>query len=75
MAVVGHTDNVGSAAYNMDLSQRCAQSVVNYQMERGVDRQRLSAEGRGLHEPQASNATPEGRARNRRVELFIRPMA
>jgi outer membrane protein OmpA-like peptidoglycan-associated protein len=75
VTVVGHTDNVGSASYNMDLSQRRAQSVVGYLGSRGVDRQRLSAEGRGFHEPRASNATPEGRARNRRVELFIRPTA
>lgn len=73
--VVGHTDNVGSDAYNMNLSQRRAQSVVGYLGSRGVDQQRLSAVGRGFHEPRASNATPEGRAQNRRVELFIRPTA
>jgi outer membrane protein OmpA-like peptidoglycan-associated protein len=74
VTVVGHTDNIGSAEYNMDLSQRRAQNVVNYLGMRGVDRQRLSAAGRGLYEPRASNATPEGRAQNRRVELLIQPM-
>ncbi len=73
--VVGHTDNVGSDAYNRDLSQRRAQSVVSYLNMRGVAPQRLSAQGRSFHEPRASNATPEGRALNRRVELFVRPTA
>ena len=75
VTVVGHTDNTGSAEYNMNLSQRRAQNVLNYLATRGVDRQRLSAAGRGLYEPRASNATAGGRAQNRRVELLIQPMA
>lgn len=71
--VVGHTDNTGSAAYNMDLSQRRASSVAGVLIQRGVPSSRLVAYGRGFDVPVASNATPEGRALNRRVEIYIRP--
>jgi len=70
--VVGHTDNTGSADYNYRLSQQRAESVVNYLQQRGVPYGRLRAEGRGENDPIASNATPEGRRMNRRVELYVR---
>lgn len=74
VTVVGHTDSTGSESYNMDLSRRRAQSVSSYLAQRGVDPNRLYAEGRGESQPRASNATPEGRSQNRRVELLIRPI-
>jgi outer membrane protein OmpA-like peptidoglycan-associated protein len=69
--VAGHTDSVGSDAYNQDLSERRAQSVVNYFVSKGVGADRLKAVGYGKTKPIASNATEEGRAENRRVELHI----
>jgi outer membrane protein OmpA-like peptidoglycan-associated protein len=69
--IIGHTDNVGSAAYNQGLSERRAASARNYLVSLGVAGHRISTEGRGLHEPIASNATAEGRALNRRVEVAI----
>lgn len=71
--VIGHTDNTGSAAYNMDLSQRRASSVASILRDSGVPSARLVAYGRGEDSPVASNLTPEGRAQNRRVEIIIRP--
>lgn len=73
--VIGHTDNTGSAAYNMDLSQRRASSVASILRDSGVPSGRLVAYGRGEDSPVASNLTPEGRAQNRRVEIIIRPSA
>jgi outer membrane protein OmpA-like peptidoglycan-associated protein len=69
--VEGHTDNVGAAAYNKDLSERRASSVVRYLTGKGVGRERLSAAGFGFERPVASNATALGRAKNRRVEFTI----
>ncbi|MDE1998235.1 MAG: OmpA family protein [Burkholderiales bacterium] len=69
--VVGHTDNVGSDAINDKLSVERAQSVVSYLESTGVRPANLSAQGRGKHEPIASNDTAEGRAQNRRVEIFV----
>jgi OmpA-OmpF porin, OOP family len=69
--VEGHTDNVGSAAYNKDLSQRRAQSVVDALVARGVARERLVPVGFGFERPIAPNASPLGRAKNRRVEFTI----
>ncbi len=69
--VQGHTDSDGGAAYNLALSQRRAQSVVNDLVTRyGIARSRLVAKGYGLTEPVASNATDAGKALNRRVELL-----
>jgi outer membrane protein OmpA-like peptidoglycan-associated protein len=73
--VIGHTDNTGSAAYNQDLSQRRAVSVLNVLLNAGVPGGRLAAIGRGEDQPIATNLTPEGRAQNRRVEIIIRPTA
>jgi len=67
--IEGHTDSVADAAYNMDLSQRRAESVREYLISRGVVGRRLSAHGYGETHPIASNDTPQGRAKNRRVEL------
>ncbi|RFZ88538.1 glycine zipper 2TM domain-containing protein [Shinella sp. WSJ-2] len=72
--VDGHTDSVGNAGYNMDLSNRRANSVANYLASRGVDQRRMSAMGYGLERPIASNATEAGRAQNRRVEIAISPL-
>lgn len=70
LTVEGHTDNIGSAPYNQDLSERRANAVRNALVMRyGVPAARLSAKGYGLTRPVEDNATPEGRARNRRVEL------
>lgn len=72
--VIGHTDNTGSAAYNMDLSQRRAQAVAAVLRQGGVSTGRIVAYGRGEDQPVASNLTAEGRAQNRRVEIIIRPV-
>lgn len=72
--VVGHTDSIGSDAYNQDLSERRAQAVGDYLASYGVPRQRLRTEGRGEREPRATNATEAGRQLNRRVEIFVKPI-
>jgi outer membrane protein OmpA-like peptidoglycan-associated protein len=71
--IEGHTDWIGSDAYNDGLSQRRAQAVVEWLVARGIDRARISAVGRGESEPVATNATREGRQLNRRVEVRRRP--
>ncbi len=71
--VVGHTDNTGSAEYNLGLSERRAQSVAQVLRGQGVASNRIQTIGRGLTQPVASNATAQGRQQNRRVEIFIRP--
>lgn len=71
--VVGHTDNSGSAAYNYDLSQRRANAVATVLNQSGVPMGRMTTIGRGFDQPVASNATPQGRAQNRRVEIVIYP--
>ena len=72
--IVGFTDSTGSRQYNMDLSQRRAQSVATYLTAQGVDGTRLSTRGAGPDQPLASNATADGRAQNRRVEVNLRPL-
>ncbi|WP_273148907.1 OmpA family protein [Methylophaga thiooxydans] len=72
--VVGHTDSVGSESYNQRLSERRAQSVVDYFSSRGVGTGRLYAIGRGETEPRATNETEAGRQLNRRVEIFVKPV-
>lgn len=69
--VEGHTDNVGNAAYNKDLSARRAASVVRYLVGKGVPQSRLVPAGYGFEQPIASNATALGRAKNRRVAFTI----
>jgi OmpA-OmpF porin, OOP family len=65
----GHTDNRGSARYNMNLSERRAKSIMQYFVDNGVEAERLTTKGFGFTQPAASNNTEEGRAKNRRVEL------
>ncbi len=72
--VVGHTDSVGSDAYNQELSERRALSVGDFLASYGVPRQRLRTEGRGEREPRATNDTEAGRQLNRRVEIFVKPI-
>ncbi|MGC4117355.1 MAG: OmpA family protein [Myxococcales bacterium] len=67
----GHTDNEGPAVMNLELSQKRAEAVVAYLISKGIEASRLSAKGFGLERPIASNATPLGRAKNRRVECSI----
>lgn len=69
--VYGHADSVGSDEYNQGLSERRAMNVGSVLISGGVIRQRLVAEGFGESRPVASNATDDGRARNRRVEVYI----
>jgi outer membrane protein OmpA-like peptidoglycan-associated protein len=73
--IVGHTDSKGSDAINEPLSRDRAQSVKAYLVDRGVGSARIDTAGRGEHEPIADNNTAEGRARNRRVEIFLREPA
>ena len=68
---VGYTDSIGSVDYNLGLSERRADSVKNYLVAQGVPADRIYTEGKGKADPIASNATAEGRAKNRRVELEI----
>jgi OOP family OmpA-OmpF porin len=68
VVVEGHTDNVGSAAYNKKLSQRRADAVKSYMVKKGIDAKRLTAKGFGLEKPIADNKTKAGKAKNRRVE-------
>ena len=69
--IEGHTDTTGTAAYNMKLSQRRADSVLAFLIESGLASERMTAVGYGMERPLADNTTAGGRARNRRVELVI----
>ena len=69
--IVGHTDSTGSDAINNPLSLERAQSTRDYLVARGVPFGQFTVEGRGSHQPIASNDTADGRARNRRVEIFV----
>ncbi|MGH6951332.1 MAG: OmpA family protein [Vitreimonas sp.] len=69
--VYGHADSVGADSYNQDLSERRAMNVASMLVQGGVIRQRIVAEGFGESRPVASNSTDDGRARNRRVEVYI----
>lgn len=72
--VNGHTDSTGSLQHNEQLSQNRAQSVATYLFGQGIDPRRVSAIGFGPSQPIATNATPDGRAQNRRVEVQIAPL-
>lgn len=72
--VVGHTDSSGDANHNFDLSRRRAASVAQYLSAQQLDPRRFSVEGHGANDPIASNASPSGRAQNRRVEITILPL-
>jgi outer membrane protein OmpA-like peptidoglycan-associated protein len=69
LKIEGHTDNQGNAVANRALSQGRAQAVVNWFGQHGITKERMSAAGFGPDKPIAENATPEGRAKNRRVEI------
>lgn len=71
--VQGHTDSVGNADYNRQLSDKRAKAVMEYLIQEGIDRKRLSAMGMGEARPIASNDSAAGRERNRRVELKPMP--
>ena len=69
--IIGHTDNQGSKAYNLDLSHRRANALMNALIRKGISADRLTAKGMGSEAPIATNDTEEGRAQNRRVEIII----
>ncbi|PTQ87830.1 OmpA family protein [Nitrosomonas ureae] len=69
--IIGHTDNTGSDAINNPLSVNRAASTRDYLASRGVSINRIQIDGRGSREPMAENDTPENRAENRRVEIFV----
>ncbi len=72
--IAGHTDNVGGAEFNKQLSQRRANAVAQYLMSRGVAESRIMTAAGGEDHPIASNATEQGRAANRRVEVTLAPL-
>jgi len=74
VTVIGHTDSVGTHEYNQALSERRAQSVLDYFASQNVNPLRLEAYGKGETEPRADNNTEAGRQLNRRVELWILPV-
>ena len=69
--IVGHTDNTGSDAINNPLSVNRAQSARDYLVARGVSSARIAIDGRGSREPIADNGSADGRARNRRIDIFL----
>jgi outer membrane protein OmpA-like peptidoglycan-associated protein len=71
IVIVGHADTTGDASYNEKLSRDRAEAVRNYLLTKGVDGDRMVITGKGEAEPVASNESAEGRANNRRVEIFI----
>ena len=73
ITVEGHTDSQGQRAYNMDLSQKRADSVRTYFATHGIPGEIIKAVGLGPDRPVADNAKPEGRANNRRVEIIVSP--
>ena len=74
LTVVGHTDDVGSNAYNQSLSERRALSVAQYLESKRVDAMRLATAGKGETQPRSSNSTESGRQENRRVEIYVEPV-
>lgn len=72
--VEGHTDSTGTVQYNQQLSERRAESVATLLQQSGVNPSRIRTIGYGSSQPAANNNTPEGRARNRRVEIKVDPM-
>ena len=71
LIVEGHTDSQGSTSYNQGLSQRRADAVRDYLVQRGYPADRIQTRGKGEDSPIATNASPEGRANNRRVEIIV----
>ena len=71
IVAVGHTDSVGTDAYNQRLSLRRAEAVKAYLVSKGIERNRVYTEGKGEKQPVADNKSAEGRAKNRRVEIEV----
>ena len=71
LTVYGHTDNVGSESANERVSTQRAEAVAKYLQSKGIDKDRLTAQGLSYNYPVADNATEEGRAQNRRVEIYM----
>jgi outer membrane protein OmpA-like peptidoglycan-associated protein len=71
LVIEGHTDNVGTAQDNKELSVKRAQAVMNYLIKQGVDPAKLQAVGMGAEKPIADNSTPEGQFKNRRIEFTV----
>jgi OOP family OmpA-OmpF porin len=71
VVIAGYTDSIGTAQYNMVLSNQRAKAVYNYFVSKGIAASRLQTVGHGLNDPVASNANADGRAMNRRVELQV----
>jgi OOP family OmpA-OmpF porin len=71
IVAVGHTDSIGTAEYNMALSQRRANAVKQYLVSKGIEANRIYTEGKGKTQPVADNRTAEGRQKNRRVEIEV----
>lgn len=71
MVAIGHTDSIGTQAYNQRLSERRAAAVKNYLVSKGIESDRVATEGKGELQPVASNKTKAGRAQNRRVEIEV----
>jgi outer membrane protein OmpA-like peptidoglycan-associated protein len=69
--LVGHTDNIGSAKFNLRLSQTRAEAIKDLLIEKGVDENRIKTSGKGMTEPLNDNSTEELRSNNRRVEMRI----
>lgn len=71
LKIIGHTDNIGDKSYNDNLSLNRAKSVASYLSAGGIDRNSIIEQGKGFSQPVADNTTEQGRAKNRRVEIFI----
>jgi outer membrane protein OmpA-like peptidoglycan-associated protein len=73
--VIGHTDSVGSETYNQQLSERRARATADYLIAQGVASSQVTIEGRGESDPRTSNSTADGRAQNRRVEIYLQQLS
>ena len=71
LKIIGHIDNIGGKSYNDNLSLNRAKSVASYLSAGGIDRNSIIEQGKGFSQPVADNTTEQGRAKNRRVEIFI----
>jgi len=71
IVAVGHTDSIGSDAYNDKLSMRRSDAVKQYLVKKGIEANRIYTEGKGERQPVADNKTDSGRAKNRRVEIEV----
>jgi outer membrane protein OmpA-like peptidoglycan-associated protein len=71
ISIEGHTDNKGNPVFNLKLSAKRAEAVKKYLVKKGIEESRISAQGFGDAKPIATNVTPAGRAKNRRVELHL----